>query len=78
MKLMTGLRDFFRGRTANSLPETQGQDGQAGETKPLNLTDLMSSSATGWAAIIDDVLDVRTISDSKNMCAASATIFSSF
>jgi len=72
MKLMTGLKRYFQGHTASYLPETAEKVGPVGETKQPDLTERLATSATGWAAIIDDVLDARTISDSKNMCALYA------
>lgn len=42
------------------------------QTKPLSLNDMLATSGTGWAAVIGGVMDVRTVSDSKNMCAYSA------
>lgn len=72
MKLMTALRDYFQGHTVNYLQGTRGKSGQAGEMKQPSLTDMMSTSATGWAAVINGVLDARTVSDSKNMSALYA------
>jgi len=36
------------------------------------LADLLATSGTGWAAVINGTMDVRTISDGKNTAALSA------
>ncbi len=72
MKLMTALRGFFRGHTASYSRATKDQAGQAGVTKPQSLADLLATSATGWAAVINGTMDVRTISDGKNTTALNA------
>ena len=72
MKRMRELNGFWGGLMQGFLPEASGQDGQVGETKPQSLDDLLATSGTGWAAIINGIMDVRTISDGKNTAALNA------
>lgn len=52
--------------------ERSERTGQPGATKPQSLADLLATSATGWAAVINGTMDVRTISDGKNTAALNA------
>lgn len=38
----------------------------------LQLQELMATTATGWAAVIGGVLNVRTVTDTANACALNA------
>jgi hypothetical protein len=38
----------------------------------------MASSATGWAAVIDGVLNIRTVGETANMAAVNALFLSGF
>lgn len=45
---------------------------------PKDLAARMASSATGWAAVIDGVLNIRTVGETANMAAVNALFISGF
>ena len=42
------------------------------------LTERLATSATGWAAVVDGVLNVRTVTETRNMAALNAIAVSGF
>ena len=78
MKLMTALKGFMTGRTASYSRATVEQAGLAGVRKAPSLTDLMATSCTGYGAVIDGVLDIRTVTETKNMAAVNALFMCGF
>ena len=72
MRQMREMSGFFGGLMQSFSQETKGQDGRVGATKSQSLNDRLATSATGWAAVINGTMDVRTISDGKNTAAINA------
>jgi len=46
------------------------------DTSISALTDLLATSATGWGAVIDGVLNIRTVTDTANAAAVNALYLS--
>lgn len=46
------------------------------DTSISTLTARLATSATGWAAVIDGVLNIRTVTDSANAAAVNALYLS--
>lgn len=50
----------------------------AGNSLPSALTEGMSRSAQGYAAVIDGILNVRTVTDTRNAAALNALFITGY
>jgi len=49
-----------------------------GDTLPAFLTAALASTATGYGAVIDGVLNIRTVTETPNMAAVNAAYLKGF
>ena len=77
MKRMKELSGFLAGRIANCFQEPAAPDGQAGETKPTSLADILMGEATGFAVERDGIILVETVASTRQGSIANAVFIAS-